>query len=188
MVLCTSTVILFLVSIEEQSSLMFRYLGWSFYICCATLFYKLVVSVVLGLVEGPVRIVPTNIGVRDGSPVIAPRTQSQIVSEIVYRVSYHVFLKIYFFRINYITLLPLQNKHEKAIWFTNLLIAAQSFIFDENGWCWHLHGWRTLRKKLKSNSTQSMKKGRDPPVKLNQEPTLPPSGSHIIQPGKTSPN
>lgn len=115
MVLCTSTVILFLVSIEEQSSLMFRYLGWSFYICCATLFYELVVAVVLGLVEGPVRIVPTNIGVRDGSPVIAPWTQSQIVSEIVYRVSYHVFLKIYFFRINYITLLPLQNKHEKAI-------------------------------------------------------------------------
>ncbi|KAJ8015088.1 hypothetical protein DPEC_G00022510 [Dallia pectoralis] len=61
-ILCACALIAFLVSIGYHAPLIFRYLGWPFYICCATLFYASVSSVILGLVKGPIQIVPTNMG------------------------------------------------------------------------------------------------------------------------------
>ncbi|KAJ8394037.1 hypothetical protein AAFF_G00053810 [Aldrovandia affinis] len=55
LVLNILSVITFLVSIGEP---MLEFLGWSFYICCASLFYAIVVSVTLGLVDRSTRTEP----------------------------------------------------------------------------------------------------------------------------------
>ncbi|KAF3694244.1 hypothetical protein EXN66_Car009920 [Channa argus] len=51
-VLCASSLINFLVSVEEHKPELQQQLGWSFYICCATLFYASVVTMLLGVIHG----------------------------------------------------------------------------------------------------------------------------------------
>ncbi|XP_078025789.1 uncharacterized protein LOC144463903 [Epinephelus lanceolatus] len=50
--LCASALIAFLVSIEQQEPELLRHLGWTFYICCATLLYASLVCVLLGVIHG----------------------------------------------------------------------------------------------------------------------------------------
>ncbi|XP_067374052.1 uncharacterized protein [Channa argus] len=51
-VLCASSLINFLVSVKEHKPELQQQLGWSFYICCATLFYASVVTMLLGVIHG----------------------------------------------------------------------------------------------------------------------------------------
>lgn len=53
-----SCIIAFMVSIQLQNAELFKYLGWSFYICSGTLLYASVVTVTLGLVEASSLIEP----------------------------------------------------------------------------------------------------------------------------------
>lgn len=67
MALCASALIAFLVSIEQQEPELLRHLGWTFYICCATLLYASLVCVLLGVIHGDGgRVEPT---VRGGAAV-----------------------------------------------------------------------------------------------------------------------
>lgn len=68
---CVSCIIAFMVFIQLHNPQLFKYLGWSFYICCATLLYASVVSVTLGLVEGSGLIEPTIDTNYNGQPVLA---------------------------------------------------------------------------------------------------------------------
>lgn len=68
---CVSCIIAFMVFIQLHNPQLFKYLGWSFYICCATLLYASVVSVTLGLVEGSGLVEPTIDANYNGQPVLA---------------------------------------------------------------------------------------------------------------------
>ncbi|KAG5263733.1 hypothetical protein AALO_G00267990 [Alosa alosa] len=68
---CVSCIIAFMLFIQLQNPQLFKYLGWSFYICCATLLYASLVSVTLGLVEGSSLIDPTIDANYNGQPVLA---------------------------------------------------------------------------------------------------------------------
>ncbi|GAA6099181.1 uncharacterized protein LOC115551886 [Tachysurus ichikawai] len=68
---CVSALIAFIVSIEEQMTEMSKFLGWAFYICCATLVYASLVSVALGFVEGSSSIEPVNPDGGQGLPAPA---------------------------------------------------------------------------------------------------------------------
>ncbi|XP_050925583.1 uncharacterized protein LOC108882478 isoform X1 [Lates calcarifer] len=50
--LCAGSLISFLVSIEQQDPELLHRLGWTFYICCATLLYASLVTVLLGVIHG----------------------------------------------------------------------------------------------------------------------------------------
>ncbi|CAB1416393.1 unnamed protein product [Pleuronectes platessa] len=50
--LCAAALVSFLVSVEQQDPELLQHLGWTFYICCATIFYASLVTVLLGLVHG----------------------------------------------------------------------------------------------------------------------------------------
>ncbi|KAI3352019.1 hypothetical protein L3Q82_020257, partial [Scortum barcoo] len=50
--LCAASLVAFLVSIEQHDPELLKHLGWTFYICCATLLYALLVTVLLGVVHG----------------------------------------------------------------------------------------------------------------------------------------
>lgn len=41
-----------MVSVEQQDPELLQHLGWTFYICCGTLFYASLVTVLLGVVHG----------------------------------------------------------------------------------------------------------------------------------------
>ncbi|KAK2838611.1 hypothetical protein Q7C36_013425 [Tachysurus vachellii] len=68
---CVSALIAFIVSIEEQMPEMSKFLGWAFYICCATLVYASLLSVALGFVEGSSSIEPVNPDGGQGLPAPA---------------------------------------------------------------------------------------------------------------------
>ncbi|KAL4631521.1 hypothetical protein GN956_G15543 [Arapaima gigas] len=57
---CIGALVSFLVTTKAQVPLALHYLGWSFYICCATLFYASLVSVVLAVVRGSPRVEPAD--------------------------------------------------------------------------------------------------------------------------------
>ncbi|KAK2848761.1 hypothetical protein Q5P01_008595 [Channa striata] len=70
--LCASSLINFLVSIEKHKPELLQQLGWSFYTCCVTLFYALVVTVLLGVIHGDGgRVEPALRGEAVDLPVIA---------------------------------------------------------------------------------------------------------------------
>lgn len=68
---CVSALIVFIVSTEEQMSEMTKFLGWAFYICCATLVYASLVSVALAFVEGSASVEPVNPDRGQGPPAQA---------------------------------------------------------------------------------------------------------------------
>lgn len=49
--LCAGALIAFLVFIEQQEPQWLLHLGWTFYICCATLLYATLVTVLLGVIH-----------------------------------------------------------------------------------------------------------------------------------------
>ncbi|CAK6976676.1 uncharacterized protein LOC108882478 isoform X2, partial [Scomber scombrus] len=51
-VLCAGALVSFLVSIQQQEPELLKHLGWTFYICCATLLYALLVTVLLAVIHG----------------------------------------------------------------------------------------------------------------------------------------
>ncbi|MGH0170877.1 UNVERIFIED_CONTAM: hypothetical protein FKN15_063047 [Acipenser sinensis] len=55
---CMSSLTCFLATLVLQDPYLLHNLGWSFYICCATLIYALVVNVALGLVRVATAIEP----------------------------------------------------------------------------------------------------------------------------------
>ncbi|KAL6480416.1 hypothetical protein MHYP_G00114490 [Metynnis hypsauchen] len=69
---CVCALIAFILSIEEHLPEMVKFLGWAFYICCATVLYASVVSVGLGLVGGSSSVEPVSLHDCSGLPPVSP--------------------------------------------------------------------------------------------------------------------
>ncbi|KAL7863057.1 hypothetical protein SRHO_G00120410 [Serrasalmus rhombeus] len=69
---CVCALIAFMLSIEEHLPEMVKFLGWAFYICCATVLYASVVSVGLGLVGGSSSVEPVSPHDCSGLPPVSP--------------------------------------------------------------------------------------------------------------------